>query len=196
MVTNQEYGAKGQHASLLNCSTWNRSDMLGGRQIPEQELGDLVRRLRESKKLTQEGLASLAGIHRNSLRAIEKGRSEPEAETLRRIEAALEVESTVLSRRPLPFFWELETTEAAVLQGREVNRVADPDHPEEGGQSPAEQLLEFLSQRLGHRRVAGELTDKDLIAAAYTLARKHGFTPDDYRILDRWRDQIIQAEKG
>lgn len=82
--------------------------------------------------------------------------------------------------------------------GGQVSPAGTGDHPEEeaGGQSPAEQLLEFLSQRLGHRRVAGELTDKDLIAAAYTLARKHGFTPDDYRILDRWRDQIIQAEKG
>lgn len=83
------------------------------------------------------------------------------------------------------------------LGGYRVNQPEGEGHPsEEGAVTPAEQLLEFLSQRLGHRRVAGELTDKDLIAAAYTLARKHGFTSDDYRILDRWRDQIIQTEKG
>ncbi len=95
----------------------------------------------------------------------------------------------------------LGTVEEAILYG---DRPSDPssgvlrERPamEYGsGASAAEQLLAFLSERLGHRRIAGELTDKDLIAAAYTLARKHAFTQDDYQLLDRWRDQIIQGEK-
>lgn len=96
--------------------------------------------------------------------------------------------------------WILEGDRPEYITPEDVNqmgrRVAEPPGTYETRPSPAQQLLEFLSQRLGHRRVAGELTDKDLIAAAYTLARKHGFSAEDYRTLDAWRDEIIASEKG
>lgn len=98
----------------------------------------------------------------------------------------------------------LGTVEEAILYGGGVSErarlgvVREGPMPYEPTDQPsaAEELLQFLSERLGHRRIAGELTDKDLIAAAYTLARKFGFSAEDYRRLDAWRDQIIQGEKG
>lgn len=64
----------------------------------------------------------------------------------------------------------------------------------EGG-SAAEELLHYLGVRAGLRRVARELTDKDLIAVAYTIARKDDWPLEELRKLDVWRDEILGGRR-
>ena len=68
---------------------------------------------------------------------------------------------------------------------------------EPGGEprTPAEELLHYLGMRAGLRRVARELTDKDLIAVAYTIARRDGWPIEELRKLDAWRDAILGGRR-
>jgi len=52
-------------------------------------LGARVRKLRRSKRLSQIVLAELAGVHYNTLRRIENGRSNPSVDSLVRIAETL-----------------------------------------------------------------------------------------------------------
>jgi transcriptional regulator with XRE-family HTH domain len=163
--------------------------------LPDQpkDVGANLRQLRESAGLSREALATRSGVSARGIEDIEKGAS-PRISTLSKLAEALGVAPDLFMTGPTPV-----EDFGVVRQGR-TEQVPRRDQTELSGEdappTPAGQLLEFLSQRLGYRRVAGELTDKDLIAAAYTLARKHGFSAEDYRLLDAWRDQIIQGEKG
>lgn len=135
-------------------------------------------------------LADEVGVTRQQVSKWENGQATPSGENLLKLAAALDVTPDWILYGDRPQFI---TPEDVAAMGQ---RVAEEPVGYDAGATPPQQLLDFLSERLGHRRVAGELTDKDLIAAAYTLARKHGFSTDDYRLLDRWRDQILQGEKG
>lgn len=53
--------------------------------------GQRVRELRESKRMTQDELASGAGVQRPDVSKIENGRSEPNLRTIRKIARKLEV---------------------------------------------------------------------------------------------------------
>lgn len=146
-------------------------------------IGVALRRARERKGWSREVLSAHSGLSVRGIEDIETGvTASPRVTTLERLAAALGTTVQALS-----------SEEWGSLVVRE-----EPEMPYGSGEQPsaAEQLLQFLSERLGHRRIAGELTDKDLIAAAYTLARKFDFSAEDYRRLDTWRDQIIQSEKG
>ena len=65
----------------------------------------------------------------------------------------------------------------------------------DGPATPAEELLHYLGVRAGLRRVARELTDKDLIAVAYTIARKDNWPLEELRKLDAWRDAILGGRR-
>lgn len=56
------------------------------------KLGTKIRLLRLKQKYSQEKLAELADINKNSLGAIERGTSVPSIETLDKIAAALNIE--------------------------------------------------------------------------------------------------------
>lgn len=118
----------------------------------------------------------MVGVTRQQVSVWEKGREFPQGPNLMRLSAALGVE-----------------------QGHFVVRGSgdidyDPNPDPEG--SPAEQLMAFLGQRVGMRRVAGSLTSKDLIAVAYTIAREERFGPDEFKKIDRWRDEIMAMERS
>lgn len=152
----------------------------------------IARRRREIPryKRDQEALADDVGVSRQQVSRWENGDSLPTAENLTALAQALGVTPDWI------LYGDRQTGRGANVI-REESFIPYGERGDEGTEpSPAEQLLGFLSERLGHRRIAGELTDKDLIAAAYTLARKFGFSAEDYRRLDDWRDQIIQGEKG
>jgi transcriptional regulator with XRE-family HTH domain len=53
--------------------------------------GENLRGLRERQNLTQEGLADVAGVHRNEVGILERGQCEPGLLTLLILAAALEV---------------------------------------------------------------------------------------------------------
>ena len=53
--------------------------------------GEVIRRLRRERKLTQEGLSGLAAVSRSQLSMIEHGRIDAQVETLWRIAEALGV---------------------------------------------------------------------------------------------------------
>lgn len=59
-------------------------------EFNESAVGATIKRLRESKGLTQEVLSGLAGINRPHLTAIETGVKMPKLDTLWRIAAALD----------------------------------------------------------------------------------------------------------
>jgi transcriptional regulator with XRE-family HTH domain len=54
------------------------------------ELGEVIRRRRQAKRLTQEPLAELAGSHWTYISEIENGRRNPGVDVLRRIASGLE----------------------------------------------------------------------------------------------------------
>lgn len=168
----------------------------------------IARRRREipEYKKNGEALATLVGVSRQQLSKWENGGAMPTGENLTRLADALGVtpawilfgdagDMVEIHGKPFPRVDLAKLSEAGRSSVVREEPAAYGVEVEGGPGSPAEQLLTFLSERLGHRRVAGELTDKDLIATAYTLARKHAFSAEDFQLLDRWRDQIIQGEK-
>ncbi len=59
-------------------------------------VGDVIRRYREEKGVSQEVLSGLADIGRTHLSAIERGERRPTMDTFYKIAEALEVKSSVL----------------------------------------------------------------------------------------------------
>lgn len=60
------------------------------------EFGDLVRRTREDRGLSQEGLADAAGLHRTHISLIERGGRSVRLETIERLAVALSVQPAEL----------------------------------------------------------------------------------------------------
>ena len=60
-------------------------------QVQRTELGSRIRRLRESRNLGQEAFADIAGIHRNHVGLLERGKIDPRLSTLSRVADALGV---------------------------------------------------------------------------------------------------------
>jgi transcriptional regulator with XRE-family HTH domain len=56
-----------------------------------QRFGENLLRIRQARKLTQEGLAEKAGVHRTQVTLIETGRRQPGIVTVARLAGALEV---------------------------------------------------------------------------------------------------------
>lgn len=154
-----------------------------------ETMGSRISLRRKELGIGQSALADEVGVNRSQVSLWENNRAVPRGTNLLGLARALKQTPD----------WVLYGGEG-VSDARSSSVVREQAAPYIGGggdsPGPAEELLTFLSERLGHRRIAGELTDKDLIAAAYTLARKFGFSAEDYRRLDAWRDQIIQSEKG
>lgn len=59
-------------------------------------IGNIIRNFRKAKGWTQDDLADAAGIHRVTIAKYESGEVEPKSSTLKRLAAALEVDSRVL----------------------------------------------------------------------------------------------------
>lgn len=55
--------------------------------------GESIRKIRERKrpKISQEALAELMGMHRNTVALLERGQRNPSLETIRRLAKALQV---------------------------------------------------------------------------------------------------------
>lgn len=58
----------------------------------------------------------------------------------------------------------------------------------------AAELLRALDHPEFVRRVAGKLSVRDRIAAAYAIAIDDRFTPEEMRQLDAWRDRLLADE--
>ena len=130
-------------------------------------------------------LAEDVGVARGTISAWENDRFVPEGTNLQRLAECLSV-----SRG-----WILDGDRMVVREATDAPYSPSPPAPDPHG-SAAEQLLAYLETRVGYRRLAGELTSKDLIAAAYTLAREDRLGPDEFAKLDRWRDQILAEERS
>lgn len=65
-------------------------------QFDRLVIGQVIRRLRKDKGMTQELLSGFAGIARSHLAMIENGTKQPNFETLWRIAAALEMKPSEL----------------------------------------------------------------------------------------------------
>ncbi|HEX3736059.1 MAG TPA: helix-turn-helix transcriptional regulator [Solirubrobacterales bacterium] len=61
-----------------------------------ERFGENLLRVRQARKLSQEGLAAQAGIHRTQITLLESGRREPRLLTIVRLAGALEVEVSML----------------------------------------------------------------------------------------------------
>lgn len=61
-----------------------------------------LRRIRESKFLTQQDLANLAGVHRVTIVKLEAGHDEARFSTIRKLAAALNVEPVALVEETKP----------------------------------------------------------------------------------------------
>lgn len=139
----------------------------------------------ETYRKDQVALADCVGVARQTISAWETGRFEPEGDRLDRLAECLGV-----SREWL-LVGDVGAGHFVVRDGGSVEYDPNPDP--EG--TPAEQLMAYLGVKVGMRRLAGELTSKDLVAVAYTLARAEGFSAEEFRKLDVWRDQILEEER-
>ncbi|NMG56027.1 helix-turn-helix domain-containing protein [Aromatoleum aromaticum] len=67
--------------------------------LPSQRLAPLIRTLRKAQGLSQEALAERAGLHRNFVSLIERGKNQPTVDTLFRLAEALGVTAVELVER-------------------------------------------------------------------------------------------------
>lgn len=136
----------------------------------------------------QERLAHDVRVSRGTVSAWENDQQTPAGENLVRLARALSVSPE----------WILDGRGAEPSRGHLVVRdtgVISYDPSADSEATPAEALFEFLDQRVGMRRLTGNLTSKDLIAVAYTIAREERFGPDEFKKIDRWRDEIMAMER-
>ena len=68
-------------------------------QSPTEAFGRVVRVLREERHLSQERLAGMAGLHRNTLRLIERGTNGATISSIFAIAGALDLSPAELMRR-------------------------------------------------------------------------------------------------
>lgn len=71
---------------------------MGGANPTAAQLGTAIRELRESRDLTLEALALVAGLHPTHLSAIELGHTNPGWEKLRSLADAFEIDTSALVR--------------------------------------------------------------------------------------------------
>lgn len=72
---------------------------MGGLDQPQPALGEAVRRLREKRGLTQEGLAQEAGVTTGTVSLVERGRSNPAWGTVKAIANGLNVSVAELAKQ-------------------------------------------------------------------------------------------------
>lgn len=65
-------------------------------KTPEYSLSERLKFLRENRKLTQGGLAKIAGLSQATIAHIEKGSKDPSVETLNKIASALDIHIATL----------------------------------------------------------------------------------------------------
>lgn len=70
--------------------------------LPSKRLAVLLRTLRTEQRLSQEELAERAGLHRNFVSLIERGKSQPTVDNLFRLADALEISAVELIQRISP----------------------------------------------------------------------------------------------
>ena len=58
---------------------------------PQQQFAANLRRIRESKKISQEALGHLADLHRTEVSLLERGRRDPQLKTMTKLARALDV---------------------------------------------------------------------------------------------------------
>ncbi len=85
-----------------------------------ERFGENLLRIRQARKLTQEGLAERAGIHRTQVTLIETGRRQPGIMTVARLAGALEVPIGSLFEG---IRWDPEAGELLVADPPELPRV-------------------------------------------------------------------------
>lgn len=151
----------------------------------EPSRGSRIRERRERLGRSQQELADAVGVSRQQVSNWETGKQSPTGANLVALAAILGVSSE----------WVLAGDRGGhMVVGDSGDIRYDPNPDPEG--TPAEQLMAFLGLRVGMRRLAGELTGRDLVATAYTLARAERFSAEEFKKLDAWRDQIMAAESG
>jgi transcriptional regulator with XRE-family HTH domain len=133
------------------------------------------------EELVREAMARVAHIDNQTEKARRLGISESTVRRWLAGEVALPLRKG--TREPLERF----VTYSDEL-GADLEAGSEP-------RTPAEELLHYLGVRAGLRRVARELTDKDLIAVAYTIARKDSWPLEELRKLDAWRDDILGGSR-
>lgn len=70
--------------------------------LPSQRLAVLIRSLRTEQGMSQEELAERAGLHRNFISLIERGKSQPTVDNVFRLANALEISAVELIQRISP----------------------------------------------------------------------------------------------
>lgn len=171
-----------------------RGTVQGG-SLPEEELSD--------QKLISRALDFVDGIRSSYAAAEELGVSDSTVRRWRELRADGEPypplqERTRNALRSTVGMLGLEErllTESARIRHR--RDIAERGRPKDylNPDVPApERLLLYLQHLVGVGEVARELADKDLVAAAYTLARRHRFDAEAYEILDYERDAILEEE--
>jgi len=83
----------------------------------------------------------------------------------------------------------LDVSEAELLY--ESNPEGPGSEDGEDVASAAEELLEMLRERAGYRRIAREMTNKDLVATAYTIALADRWPAEDFKKLDALRNRVL-----
>jgi transcriptional regulator with XRE-family HTH domain len=87
--------------------------------VPER-FGENVLRLRQARRLSQESLAELAGLHRTHISLIEQGRRQAKTETVTKLAGALEVSTDSLFEG---IRWDPRAGEFVVADPPELPRV-------------------------------------------------------------------------
>lgn len=85
---------------VMNARTADTRAMIDA--LPSQRLAVLLRTLRIERRLSQEELAERAGLHRNFVSLIERGKSQPTVDNLFRLADALEISAVELIQRISP----------------------------------------------------------------------------------------------
>jgi transcriptional regulator with XRE-family HTH domain len=71
----------------------------GSGNSPESAFGRVLRSVRESRGLSQEGLAARAGYHRTYIGQLERGEKSPSLRTIFNLSSTLKVAPSTLVRR-------------------------------------------------------------------------------------------------
>jgi transcriptional regulator with XRE-family HTH domain len=66
---------------------------------PEKAFGQVLRKVRERRNISQEELAARGGYHRTYIGQLERGEKSPSLRTIFNLSAALEAKPSVLIRR-------------------------------------------------------------------------------------------------
>ena len=66
---------------------------------PEKAIGHVLRKIRESRDISQEELGARSGYHRTYIGQLERGEKSPSLRTIFNLSASLEVKPSVLIRR-------------------------------------------------------------------------------------------------